>query len=217
MFQRTARVAILLSLVASSLFAADVSIPPTDKKPWEWSLEERLTVRLDPAKIAERQLKAEADVHALGQQTKQAMRERADNYGIDGRQHPELLLPHELLESLLTGFMPDRDGQARWRKYLRPAIKSAGFDELLFWARLNSATSEYVAYKYRDSETSTDRGPDFRCRSAFDALSAARQEFGQERFDRFLYQGVAPLTQVASATTESDPAAELRRVATGCR
>jgi len=88
------------------------------------------------------------------------------------------------------------------------------FDEQLFWAQLSSAASDYVAYKDDDaSHRDRNRG----CRLAFDALNAARQVFGQDRFDRFLYQGVAPLTQVASATTSADPAAELQRLAAGCR
>jgi hypothetical protein len=223
MFPLTAKVAAVVLLSAGALTAASPqpSSPPENKKPWEWTIAERLAVRLDPARITERELEDETQRRALGTQAKAAPRERVNSYTIDGRRHPDLLLPHELFDGLLTGFVPNETRQARQRKNFAPAIVSAGFDERLFWAQLYSVASAYVSYKYaetgRSMDSAANRDRDHACRLAFDALTAARQLFGQERFDRLLYQGIAPLTQVASATNAIDPAADLQRVAAGCR
>ena len=219
----TAKVAVVALLGASTLSAAapEASRPPENKKPWEWTLAERLAVRLDPVRIAERELENETPHRASPSQVTVREREGVGSYSIDGRRHPELLVPHELFESLMTGFIPDENRQARYRKNLAVAISAAGFDERVFWSQLYSVASQYVAYKYDQTAHSPDsainRGRDSRCRLAFEALTAARQLFGQERFDQFLYEGIAPLTQLASATTAPDPAVELKRAAAGCQ
>lgn len=183
--------------------SAGVSRSPQQKMGWEWTLEERLAMRTDPVKIAER------------------ARETAQNYSIDGSRNPELLLPHELFQSLLTGFVPDDDRRRRKRESLRAGIIASGFAEELFWAQLRSAASEYIdtyAYPAPGAVVSlADRRNYGLCRTAFDALQNARQVFGRERFDRFLYEVVAPRVWVASATNAPDPAAELRYVEEGCR
>jgi len=213
--------AIAVLLPAFGMSGAEPSEPaaPQQKKPWEWTVEERLAVRLDPAKIAERQDAAEAGQHMARPQSAPVRREDVHNYSIDGSRYPELLLPHELFQSLLTGFVPEDHRRMRQRESLRRGIVAAGFDEELFWTKLRSAAGDYIdnyVYPPPGSIESESRGHKTLCRAAFLALNSARQALGREEFDRLLYEVVAPLTQVASATSAADPAAELRQVAGGC-
>lgn len=216
-------VLLMIGAVATGGMAAAPSREPEQKHAWEWTIAERLAARLDPAKIRLRQYDAEVGNRRIGVQAVAVPRERPGNYSIDGRRNPELLLPHELFVSLMTGFVPDDERRGRNRASLRAGIVSAGFDEQMFWAQLASVASEYAEYSYGDVNPSgaavsqSHRDPDHGCRLRFDALTAARHVFGQERFDRLLYEVVAPGTQVASATTAAEPSAELRRVAAGCR
>jgi len=195
--------------------------PGVQKEPWEWTTDERLAERLDPAKIIERQREQEAGHSAPGAQPQTAERQGVQNYDIDGSRHPELLLPHELFQSLLTGFVPDDERRNRQRESLRPGIIAAGFGEEIFWTKLREAASDYIdryAYPRPGMTAPASRGSrDALCRAAFLALNNARRAFGRDQFDRFLYEGVAPRTQVASATSAIDPAVELRFVAGGCR
>lgn len=55
--------------------------------------------------------------------------------------------------------------------------------------------------------------PATQCEVRARALAAARQEFTPQRFDRFLYQAVAPPMTVVSSMNES----ELTYVEEGCR
>ncbi len=191
-----------------------------EKKPWEWTIEDRLVARVHPVKIAERQDTEEARYHSAGAQAPSTERETTQSYSIDGSRNPELLLPHELFQSLLTGFVPDDERRRSKRESLRPAMVTSGFDEELFWAQLRSAAGEFIdnyAYPARETVISqSERRQYGLCRSAFRALNNARQVFGPDRFDRFLYEVVAPGTWVAWATDAPDPAAELRYVERGC-
>jgi hypothetical protein len=191
------------------------------RAPWEWTIEERLSARLDPMSIAERQDAAEGRHPTIRSQSVREVREGIQNYSVDGAVNPELLLPHELFQSLLTGFVPDEQRQRRQRESLRRGIVAAGFDEELFWAQLRSAASEYIdSYLYPPPtriESTSRQDRDGRCRAGFVALNTARQVFGANEFDRFLYDVVAPRTQVASTTSAADPAAELRYVELGCQ
>ena len=219
-FALTFAMAVLLP--AFGMSGAEPSEPAAlqQKKPWEWTIEERLAVRLDPAKIAERQDAAEAGQPIARPQSAPGRREDVHNYSIDGSRYPELLLPHELFQSLLTGFVPEDHRRMQQRESLRRGIIAVGFDEELFWTKLRSAAGDYIdhyVYPPLGSTESEPRGGHKPlCRAAFLALNSARQAFGRDEFDRLLYEVVAPLTQVASATSAADPAAELRQVAGGC-
>lgn len=202
---------LLYVLVCSaSIRAADPA------KPWEWTLEERLAVRLDPEKLAKRQEIEDAASRVMGRELQR--RHTAQNYAIEGSRNPELFLPHELFDMLLTGFVPDAKRQAHQRASMRPGIVAAGFDEEIFWAKLRSAASQYIdTYTYPAPGRSRSSVPYAMCRDAFLALNASRQVFGRETFDRLLYEVVAPGTQFAEATSAPDPAAELRFIANGCQ
>ncbi len=192
----------------------------TRKKPWEWTLDERIALRFDPALIAEREKEERARKRAAGVEPLPDPPQSPHNHGIDGDRNPELLLPHELLRSLISGFMPDDERRTRWRESLRRDLVAAGFDEELFWAQLRSATSRYVdTFVYPATGAIDDAASRERhalCREEFLALESARQVFGREQFDRFLYEAIAPRTRAASVTNAPDPAAELRFFAGGC-
>lgn len=226
MHRLTKRFALVLLLALSlNASAAERALQSPERvgqqrRPWEWTIEERLAARVNPVKIAERQNAEEARYRSAGAQPPSTAREPTQSYAIDGSRNPELLLPHELFQSLLTGLAPDDKPRAAHRKSLRPGIVASGFDEELFWALLRSAAGEYIdnyAYPARDPVSSMSDGPQYGlCRAAFTALNNARQVIGPDRFDRFLYEVVAPGTWVGSATNAPDPAAELRYVERGC-
>lgn len=204
------------ALLATVMFIGTWAVAEQpERKPWEWTQEERLAVRLDPAQIARRQNAEAARAAAATPQPSTTAQQGLHNYSIDGSRNPELLLPHELFRSLLSGFMPNEEARQRKRDSLRAAIVAAGFDEALFWSQLRAAASEYI-----DNHVYPAPGTPHRpglCRSAFVSLNNARQVFGKDRFDRFLYEAIAPVTQVTSATNAADPSAELRFVAAGCQ
>lgn len=195
------------------LFALTVAGQRPAKQPWEWTLEERLAMRLDPAGIAKRRQ------HDARELTVEEPGEHRNS--IDGNLNPELFLPHELFRSLMSGFARDDARRRHQREGFRRGIIAAGFDEEEFWSTLRSATETYVDnWVYPPPGTKPPEIPGVRwpmCREAFLALNRAREAFGKERFDRFLYEVVAPGTQYASATNAPDPSAELRFVAGGCQ
>lgn len=130
------------------------------------------------------------------------------------RRHPELNLPHELFDGLMTVFSSDAEIRFLQRDlYIRHGLRYAGFDEATFWSELESLTADYVRIRYDSPST----GRDDICRARYEALEAARNAFGRERFDKMLYIVVAPLGSMSAGTNGADPAARLRREAEGCR
>lgn len=178
----------------------------SSKRPSEWTVEERLAVRLDHQKIVQRDPSGKQNQH---------------NYAIDGSRNPELLLPHELFQSLLTGFVPDPVRRERQRSALRPRLIAEGLDETWFWTTLRAAAGSYIDGLYPPSPAEGSVRPAERsampCRDAFNALTRARAAFGKDVFDRMLYESVAPVTQVLVTTSAADPAAELRSKEGGCQ
>lgn len=189
-----------------------------------WSIEERLALRFDPAHAEKRRAEYNASKpSAVNAQSSGAAHATpdADHEGtvitIDGKRHPELFLPHEVFDGLMTGFTPDLELRGLQRAGFASGIESLGFDADSFWIRLWPVAKRYVELKYaagRRSETAADR--DASCRERFAALVAARNLFGAERFDMLLYEVVAPRTWMSSVATGTDPASELRREAAGC-
>jgi hypothetical protein len=224
------------SLISSVSLRADDSSPqpilrePATRQAWEWTLQERLDARFDPVKIGERETaylidNPQAQSHLYASEAKM---EHPDphmvSYRIDGRRNPELFLPHELFDTLVSGFAPDADLRERQRAYYRPAIRAFGFDDEQFWARLESVIHPYIALSHsyvvfgHAGQSSTKRPTaDEICRARFDALQAARGFFGRETFDRFLYVVIAPSAWAADMTTFRDPIAMLRRAEEGCQ
>jgi hypothetical protein len=197
--------ACLFVMAASASYGQEGSAGARGKRPSEWTLEERLAARLDRGRAAARGASGGQAIH---------------DYALDGSRDPELLLPHELFQSLLTGFVPDPARRERQRAAQRPRLAAVHLNEELFWATLHTAAAPYLdTYLYPSPEATgaeTAKQSATPCRAAFAALNRARDAFGRDVFDRFLYEAVAPVTQVTVATSASDPAAELRSTASGC-
>lgn len=213
--RRYLTVGALVALVSTSCLADH----PERKKPWQWTLEERLALRLDPAHIKARALVHAADypqAKAVRSSDERSNRKPVTAYGIDGRRNPELFLPHELFDTLLRVYGPDKQSAARRREDYGRALSALGFDEKDFWSRLEAVSSEYIALQ--NSPRSPGRDDEAhridRCRARYSALQSARNTFGG--FDALLYMVVAPGQQYG-VSADGDEMARLRAEAEGCQ
>lgn len=213
------------SLLAEERTAACSRTDRNDKQPWEWTVEERLAKRFDAIDARERraayedthraQLRAAAaDLESVSFADESAS--GAIHQSIDGRRNPELFLPHELFESLMSGLQPDAQRRAAQRQFYAPAIRAAGYDPETFWSRLAEVAQAYANVRYESSGATAAMSRRQRCAERHHALEAARRAFGQDLFERFLYTVIAPTKQKASVTVGVDPADELRQAETGC-
>lgn len=218
---------LLIAMLTLSISIVATERPDADKRErwrkraWEWTLEERLVQRFDPSGIQERETAYRA-AHGgqLGSSPSKLTQVSysAENvaYRIDGRRNPELFLPHELFDSLVTGLVPDIELRTKQRVFFESKIRAFGFDADLFWAELSSVSQEYVSVKYDNSRVASPVTAHDHCRARFLALQAARRSFGHNRFEQFLYEVIAPSKQMSSVTGGSDPASQLRDADKGC-
>ncbi|HEV7769011.1 MAG TPA: hypothetical protein VGQ76_28720 [Thermoanaerobaculia bacterium] len=139
----------------------------TPQEPWALTLDERIALRTNP------------DIAVTD---------------FNGQTHPELFLPTEVFRSLIQLAFPGspRSGQLL-RNGLMPEVKRLDLPPD-FWERLRSVSTIYIADSFTEPDLREDelalKQRDV-CRSRATALADARREFGQERFDRFLYEGIA--------------------------
>lgn len=215
-------------LISSLSLLADSPQGPSLREPnahpaGEWTLEERLAARFDPVKIQERETAYLLDhprdrSRAYESEGKMEHPDRyMVSYRIDGRRNPELFLPHELFDILLSGFVQDATLRERQRGFCRQAIRDFGFDDTLFWAHLYPLVGTYLTLKYDRSKNVQPGRADEVCRARYDALQAAREFFGPDEFNRFLYVVIAPSAWSASTTNVRDPATRLLRAERGCQ
>ena len=207
----------MVALLALLLFAAvdpggATQVPEPIKKggpkaAWDWSLEERLEARRLLKDIQVRQ-PAPVPGDASGP---------SSNPTIEGSRKPALLLPGELFRQLLSlGFAPS--GEAR--EVFRHSIFAKAADLNLppdFWQRLEGISAAYLgafdearALAAQLRTAKAEGAADLRrrleavqgsqCAHRHEALTAARLAFGAKLFDRFLYQAVAPHTNVTLTT-----------------
>ncbi|HUJ14053.1 MAG TPA: hypothetical protein VL284_09730 [Thermoanaerobaculia bacterium] len=199
-------------IIAALFFAATIQ---NAKPAWEWTLDERLAERFDPANIQERN---DAYVERFPQ-----LRGRPEppltggvRYRIDGSRNPELFLPHELFDILVKdGLSSDPSIAAKSRLRLAGRLRSAGFDPETFWPALESVSAPYLVWTNKRSLQG--RETDERCLARYEALQAARSVFGRQAFDRMLYSVIAPGAQFGAGTSMGNPADFLRREANGCQ
>src|SRR6185436_16391287 len=181
----------------------------TVKPAWEWSLEDRIAKRIDPAATA-----------------------GPIQFIVEGRRNPELLMPFELFGSVLGGIDPRFSDEVRTQ--YREAVTSFGWKEETFWRVLESAASELLRTQTESlglqSRLSTLSPPDRRamemkieeldykqCRLRAEALRKVRTLLGRETFDHFLYAAVAPQISISSQFPIGDEAGRLRFIEGGCR
>ncbi|HEX2834130.1 MAG TPA: hypothetical protein VHW00_14065 [Thermoanaerobaculia bacterium] len=206
------------SQCAGVLLIATVAFAATpQRKPSDWSLEERIALRTN-AKAAE-------------ERRSEKKRDRTTADAFDGRTHPELFLPHEVFDELINlGFSEN----ARMRQVVRESLlaeakrRGLGTD---FWERLEAAATIHIADKRqlhdlgsgyaRKNEREKARIDEAmalkqrdRCRSAAQAFAAARATFGREKFEQFLYELVA-VNMYYAADRLPDPET-LRNAERGC-
>jgi hypothetical protein len=199
------------------------------QEPWKLRLEERIVLRTNP-ELAHQRIRMGGHVHTSGTAPSTEASAWAD--GFDGKTHPELFLPHEVFDELVKlAFTGDpRMGQVVRNGFARE-VERHGLPAD-FWNRLQSVSTVYVAdvWALRDLGAGVQHqngGPRRRaeealtlkqmdaCRSRSDSLAAARNEFGRERFDRFLYEVIA-----VNMFSASDRIAEpelLLKIERGCR
>ncbi len=206
---------------AAVLFAATVGIIPnlsaqTPKPPWAFTLEERIALRSNPQLARERVQKDKSVKTDAGATLP------ADSF--DGRDHPELFLPHQVFRTLMSlAFVRGEPSGHLFRRALAPDVARLGLPGD-FWERLQALSATHVRNEsavndlmaraqHLDAEarkTLLDA-----CRSGSEALAAAREEFGAEPFDRFLYEVI--VVHMFHFTDELPTADDLRTAARACR
>ncbi|MGN6185919.1 MAG: hypothetical protein ACTHQM_19975 [Thermoanaerobaculia bacterium] len=201
------------------------------RRPWEWTLEERLALRANSVAARER---VHASRDALKAETNRSSQDEVVDV-ITGKTHPELFLPHEVFDELMQlAFLSKPRVSDSFRHDMAPIVAEYGLPSD-FWERLRTLTAIYIADAHRAYDFPANRKPaaqstqrdreefdrEFNrnyavlCRSRVDSLAKARQEFGTERFDRFLYGAIARNMFRTSFSAE-DPQI-LRRSEEGCR
>lgn len=222
-----------------------VGASSSGKPPWEWSDEERIRVRFDPASIRERAAAHEAALppyaHTQMQstQTQSSQHIKAQSAEVpgssqrivDGSRDPGLFLPAELLDVLLEGLHPNASFRTHARVELANDIRGMGYTEDDFWDKLEQLSTPYRALTSRPSNLAVQHAktPDGtmvsflidvdRCVARHNLLQSARTAFGAQAFQRFLYTAVAPEIWRSDATNRPDAGQQqkLLFVAGGCR
>lgn len=224
---------VLSFLCCVSAFAKDEAKPA-----WKWTIEERIAKRLDPEEIRKRTLQKERDLVEKDGITPEIRISvglppvAVVKFVVEGRNDPELLMPWELFGSVLDGASPV-SGDGTRRRYRR-AIVEAGWTEEFFWKTLQEASSEIFQHQeerlaFARKQTPVDvaerRAHEMKleamsireCGMQADALQVVRKKLGVEKFDRFLYEKVAPNVGIGSDFPFANEEWRLRFIEGGCR
>jgi hypothetical protein len=230
MNRRSGLYAVLWMMAALSAFAALKQ--QAKKAPWEFTLDERLTLRNDAVAASERVSRARANssaptsVRAASQAT--AAAEPVDI--IWGGAHPELFHPWELFDDMMnTAFADDPHVRSTYREATAKLAEASGLPQD-FWRQLELISGPYLSdwRQNRDlhrkllppgAERSKVRTlaaslETLKCRDRATAIAAARAAFGQS-FDKFLYTAVAPGMSSSIYVRMSDQRA--RSIEGGCQ
>jgi hypothetical protein len=217
-----------LVAVLSVITSAAQSTRLVPKAAWDWTIDERIAQRFDRDRIQERTLAYKPAVNNVRSDSMTAASDATDSkaslsYVIDGGRNPELFLPHELYDMLLSGLTPDESLRSKQQGFYRASLRKLGYDDTAFWNALASVSGAYLPVRFGSQQSSffSAKGGrvavDARCSARFDALEAARRLFGHAEFDRVLYTVVAPTMMKSSATYDPHPEEALRRAEEGCR
>jgi hypothetical protein len=210
-------IAVLVVLTVTNAVAQTPKL--TSKAAWDWSLDERIAERFDADRIRERALANKRPGGEIRSQSASVADEPTGEkppftYLINGNRNPELFLPHELFDMLLSGLTPDESLRAKQRTSYQASLRNLGYDDTAFWNALASVTGEYLTIRFANNEKSSKE----RCRTRFEAFEAAKQLFGAARFQRTLYAVIAPTAfYSAAASHDVNLEAQLRQEAQGCR
>src|SRR5258708_23716017 len=125
------RFRLLLSLLFMALTSLTVpSHAQWPKPPWRWTLDERLSAINDPAAAAERLRVAQGRPGwPLAKRASNANPGPSDQVDfISGRDHPELLLPWELFDNMMTmAYADDTEVRSVFREAKSPCLTGSGF------------------------------------------------------------------------------------------
>lgn len=203
---------------------------PNPKEPWEWTLDERLALRFDPVDMRRRMAEHAAENYPPPElMPADIPPPSTDGCIVNGSKDPALLLPSELFSSLLgVGFQPDDFIREPRRKAILEKAQALGFGDDL-WPVLEVLAKDVLRVK-RDArekserfEKTGERPPEAtyeeqsaHCAQRARALQAVRTYYGAERFDRFLYEAVAPGMSIAMPENPEWPG-QLRFVEGGCQ
>ena len=214
----------------------------TIKPAWQWTDDERLAVRFDPAAIRERASREATEPYgawtpaASAQQTGRAQAQVSGTFRnvIVGRRNPELFMPFELFTFLIEGgFNEDARQRENFRKSHASVVARTGLQPEKFWELVELASTDYIAnmrheqtlaHKLNRANTDDERmalrqqiknNQPPQCAQRAAALAAAARRIGRTAFYQVLYEGIAPTITVGS--TEPDLAARYRFVAGGCQ
>jgi hypothetical protein len=207
--------------------ASTVGLQP-GKPAWQFTDEERIALRTNAAlarqRVAERQQsRTAAQIHAASV----AGQQLADSF--DGA-HAELFLPSEVFSDFVH-LAFDPQSRDTFRHFSAAEVRNAGLPPD-FWKRLDGIIAFHVADVRAERDLLASRskssGPARErvakalelkrtdvCRSRVEALAAARNAFGREHFDRFLYESVA--INMFQITDRLSTAAQLRQWEGRCR
>jgi len=196
--------AICLGAVLCTLTLAIIAQSPAE--PWRLTLEERIALRTK-AELARERVRGRTRALATNASSARPdARELADSF--DGKTHPELFLPHEVFRKLVKlAFQASPRTTQVFRDGLMPEVRRHGLPDD-FWNQLQSLSAAHAADLWaaddlsaavgRHSGPARERAANALalkridvCRSRADALADARSRFGQNRFDRFLYEAIA--------------------------
>jgi hypothetical protein len=195
---RRVLIGLLVALTAANVAAQ--SAKPSSKPIWNWTIEERLAQRFDADSVKERAL---AYKPGGGEVRSQSIPGNSDggittphvDYIVDGHRNPELFLPHELYDMLLTGLTPDESLRLKQRASYQASLKKLGYDDAAFWNALASVNGEYLIIRFGNgpstfsSIASMQAVVTERCRARFKALEAARRLFGRDRIRQLALHG----------------------------
>ena len=222
-FLRT--IAVRVSATMLSVILTGTAVEAADAaRPWEWSLEERLAARFDPAARQTRLQKRRSG----SPQNNASSSSQSPADSIHGNENPELLLPSEIFRSFIRHAYTHEDEVAREFRRDASAKATASGLPANFLETLEQTSADYIVLerKAAAARASLMQGapsPDVRrelslleteaCRARAAAISALRQKY--RVFDRYLYSAVAPAV-FFTFDTLPDPET-LRHQEGGCR
>jgi hypothetical protein len=203
---------VLFLVLTPLVFGSDFLAPIPKKQPWDWTAEERLAARFDPAAIH----RSDAPPRPM-------------NY-LDGRAHQELFFPHEILTMFLrSAYGADDETAQAFRLSAARAASDLGLpndfvatferqaETLIAMQSKETAIRNALSSGERDGASSMmelRRLESDQCPARFDLIQELRRRYGS-KVDRFLYTALAP--GMSRIVLSAENAHELRHADRGCR
>ncbi len=199
------------------------------KKPaWQWTVEERLAARFDPEGMKVRAAREAELARKTAARFGESFDISSDQHSIDGKREPELFLPGELFDALLShAFHHSSLHQREMRPYIEERAAVLGFGSDL-WVRLEKVAAPFLrlqgeqqlrvlaAAGHAQELKDSDHDNLMICRAQSKAFADAKAAFGEQAFLRLLYEAVAPTMSLGYQLKEG-MADQLRFRERGCR